>query len=109
MERKIRVAQIGCGKMSKYTMRYAIEKGAEVVLAFDVSKEVIGSDIGSIMETTNRNIKVEDIATLEERLMEVKPDIAIVTTMSLLNDLGDVLRIVAKCHVNAITDRKSVV
>lgn len=103
MERKIRVAQIGCGKMAKYTMRYASEKGAEVVLAFDVAKEVIGNDIGSVMETNNKNVIIEDIAMLEERLKEVKPDIAIVTTMSLLNDLGDVLRIIAKCHVNAIT------
>lgn len=103
MERKIRIAQIGCGKMSKYTMRYAIEKGAEVVLAFDVSENVIGSDIGSIMETHDKNIVVEDITMLEARLMEVKPDIAIVTTMSLLNDIGDVLRICCKCHVNAIT------
>ena len=103
MERKIRVAQIGCGKMAKYTMRYASEKGAEVVLAFDVSDEIIGKDIGSITETGHKRVIVEDIATLEERLMEVKPDIAIVTTMSLLNDLGDILRIIAKCHVNVIT------
>lgn len=103
MERKIRVAQIGCGKMAKYTMRYCFEKGAEVVLAFDVNESIIGSDIGSIMETGAKNIVVENISTLEARLNEVKPDIAIVTTMSLLNDLGDVLRICAKCHVNVVT------
>lgn len=103
MERKIKVAQIGCGKMAKYTMRYSFEKGAEVVLAFDVDETIIGSDIGSIMETNNKNIVVENISTLEERLKEVKPDIAIVTTMSLLNDLGDTLRTCAKCRVNVIT------
>ena len=103
MEKKIRVAQIGCGKMSKYTMRYVYEKGSEVVLAFDVNTDVLGKDIGSVMETANKNVLVEDIANLEKRLLEVQPDIAIVTTMSLLNDLGDVLRILAKCHVNAIT------
>lgn len=103
MERKIRVAQIGCGKMAKYTMRYVYEKGAEIVLAFDVNESIIGNDIGSIMEIPNKDVVVEDIAKLEERLQEVKPDIAIVTTMSLLNDIGDVLRICCKCHVNVIT------
>lgn len=103
MERKIRVAQIGCGKMSKYTMRYVYEKGADVVLAFDLNSEVIGKDISYILESEDKGILIEDINTLDKRLKEVKPDIAIVTTMSLLNDLGDVLRIVAKNHVNVIT------
>lgn len=103
MERKIKIAQIGCGKMAKYTMRYAFEKGAEVVLAFDVNEEIIGSDIGTIMETERKDVFVEDIQFLESRLKEIKPDIAIVTTMSLLNDLEDVLRACCNAHVNVIT------
>ncbi len=103
MERKVRVAQIGCGKMSKYTMRYVYEKGAEIVLAMDMDEEKIGVDIGSIMDTPNQSIVVEDIKNLEERLKTIKPDIAIITTMSLLNDLENVLRICANSHVNAIT------
>ena len=60
MERKIKVAQIGCGKMSKYTMRYVYEKGAEMVLAFDIASDLFGTDIGSIMELDDKGVKVEE-------------------------------------------------
>lgn len=103
MERKIKVAQIGCGKMSKYTMRYVFEKGAEIVLAFDIADKLFGTDIGNIMEIENKGVVVEDIKYLEKRLKEIQPDIAIVTTMSLLNDLEGVLRTCVRCGVNVVT------
>ena len=103
MNRKIKVAQIGCGKMSKYTMRYVYEKDAEIVLAFDICSNKFGMDIGSIMESDTKGIVIEDIKNLEKRLKEEQPDIAIVTTQSLLNDLEDVLRICVKCGVNVVT------
>ena len=100
---KIKVVQIGTGKMSVYTMRYVFEKGAEVIGAFDINPKVIGEDIGKIMNTENKGIVVEDINNLEARLKELKPDVAIVMTMSLLNDVYDSLITCAKCGVNAIT------
>lgn len=100
---KMKVVQIGTGKMSVYTMRYVFEKGAEIVGAFDINPKVIGKDIGEVMQSDAKGIPVEDIKTLEARLKELKPDIAIVTTMSLLNDVYDSLLTCAKCGVNAIT------
>ena len=100
---KIKVVQIGTGKMSVYTMRYVFEKGAEVIGAFDINPKVIGEDVGKIMNTENKGIIVEDINNLENRLKELKPDVAIVMTMSLLNDVYDSLITCAKCGVNAIT------
>lgn len=103
MERKIKVVQYGTGKMSIYTMRYVYEKGAEIVGAIDVNPDVIGKDIGEIMGTENKGVKVVALEEAEKMLKEVKPDIAIVTTMSLLSDVEDALMLCASLGINAIT------
>lgn len=100
---KIKFVQIGCGKMSVYTMRFAIEDGYEIVGAVDINPNVIGLDVGEIMNTDPVGVKVSKLDDLEGMLRSLKPDIAIVTTMSLVNDVKDVLVTCAKCGVNAIT------
>ncbi len=103
MDRKIKVVQYGTGKMSVYTMRYVYEKGAEIVGAIDVNPNVIGKDIGEIMGTENKGVKVVSLEEAENMMKETKPDIAIVTTMSLISDVEDALMLCAKLGINAIT------
>ncbi len=103
MDRKIKVIQYGVGKMSVYTMRYVYEKGAEIVGAIDVNPAVIGKDIGEIMGTENKGVKVVSVEDAEKMIQEAKPDIAIVTTMSLIKDVEDALMLCARLGVNAIT------
>ena len=100
---KTKVIQYGCGKMSKYTMRYVYEKGGEVVGAIDVNPDVIGKDIGEIIGTENKGVKVVSVEQAEEMIKNTKPDVAIVTTMSLISDVEDALMLCAKLGVNAIT------
>ena len=103
MERKLRIVQFGTGKMSKYTMRYVFEKGAEIVGAIDINPEVIGKDIGEIIECEPKGVVVTSIDNARELLEEVKPDACIVTTMSLLSDCENPLRLCAELGINAIT------
>lgn len=103
MERKVRVVQFGTGKMAVYTMRYVLEKGGEVVGAVDVNPNVIGKDIGPIMGKENMGVKVTALDEAEEMLKTTKPDIAIVTTMSLIKDVKDALMLCARLGINAIS------
>ena len=100
---KTKVVQYGAGKMSVYTMRYVYEKGGEIVGAIDVNPNIIGKDIGEIMGTENKGIKVVSNQEAEKLIKETKPDIVIVTTMSLISDVEDALMLCAKLGVNAIT------
>ena len=104
MDRKVKVIQFGTGKMAVYTMRYVLEKGGEIVGAIDVNPNVIGKDISEIMGIADKkNVTVTALENAEEMIKNTKPDIAIVTTMSLIEDVKDALMLCAKLGVNAIT------
>jgi len=103
MEDKVKVVQIGTGKMAKYTMRYVLEKGGLVVGAVDINPDVIGKDIGEIIGSDNLGVKVTSFESAEEMLKQVKPDVCIIETMSLLNDIEAPMMLCAKLGINAIT------
>lgn len=101
--KQIKVVQIGCGKMSKYIMRYVYELGGRIVGAVDIAPNLIGKDIGTVMDSDFKGIRINDISRLDELLEEVKPDIAIITTSSFLNDIEDNIRVCIGKGVNVIT------
>lgn len=101
--KQIKVVQIGCGKMSKYIMRYIYDLGAKVVGAVDINQDLIGSDISTIMETEKKGIEINDISRLDDILKETTPDIAVISTMSFLNDVESSIRTCIMNNVNVIT------
>lgn len=99
----MRVVQIGCGKMSAYTMRYVLERKGEIVGAYDVRENAIGKDISEVIGGKPIGVKIEHIKDLDASLEKVKADIAIITTKSLISELYDEFEVLAKNHVNAVT------
>ena len=103
MERKIKAVQYGVGKMSIYTMRYMLEKGIEIVGAIDVNPQVIGKDIGDILEKEKLGIVVSDAKDARKVLENAKPDICVITTRSLIAELEEPYMLCAKLGINAIS------
>ncbi|MDE5540058.1 MAG: dihydrodipicolinate reductase [Bacilli bacterium] len=100
---KIKAFQIGCGRMSKYIMEYIYNLKGEIVGAVDIDETKVGQDISTVIECSPKNVVINDISKLEELLKETNPDIAIITTMSFLNDVEAPIRTCVRCGVNVIT------
>lgn len=99
----IRVVQYGCGKMSKYIMRYVLENNWQVVGAIDINPEIIGQDIGKIIGQDDLGVYVSSVEEARKVLTETKPDVCVVTTMSLLEDVKEALLLCAELGINTIT------
>ena len=103
MEQKIKAVQYGVGKMSIYTMRYMLEKGIEIVGAVDINPDIIGKDIGEILGQEKIGVTVTSTENAKEMMKEVKPDICIITTRSLIAELEEPYMLCAELGINAIS------
>lgn len=103
MKRKVKVAQYGCGKMSKYLMRYVMEKGAELVAAFDMNPKVIGEDISTLVGCGPVGVAISSAADADSILKETKPDVCIIATRSTMEELKEAFSVCAQNGVNAIS------
>ncbi len=103
MNRNVKVAQYGCGKMSAYLIRYAIEKGGELVAAFDMNPALIGKDVGQIMGTAPVGVKISNASDADAILKTTKPDVCIIATRSTMAELKEAFTICARNGVNAIS------
>lgn len=98
----MKVVQVGTGKMSVFTMRYVQERGGEIVGAY-VRKSAVGKDIAELTGGKPTGVIIEKTEDMDASLKRLKPDIAIVTTRSLIKELYTELETLAKNHVNVVT------
>ena len=99
MNRKVRIIQIGYGKMGCRIVSYMIESGADIIGVFDADP----LKTGSFIPGCDDQLKIEPVDGIEERIKQLRPDCAIVATKSLMRDVRDTILKCVEYGVSVVT------
>lgn len=98
-----KILQIGLGPLGQKTVSYAIERGFKIVAAVDSSPNLVGKDLGEVCGIKKLGVKI--FPTVKEALKKTKhkPEIAVITTVSSLKKLTDLVSEVAKEKISMVS------
>jgi 4-hydroxy-tetrahydrodipicolinate reductase len=100
---ELRVVCVGLGPIGKAIAKGLLEKkGLKIVGAADVAPDLIGKDLGEVLEL-GRKLGVTVRDDLDKLLDEVKADIAVIATKSYLPDVYPQIESCVKHCVNVIS------
>jgi len=103
MENEIKVIMIGLGALGRMIARELLgRRGFTIVGAVDIAKDIVGKDLGEVLELGKRvGVTVTD--NLEELISRIKADIAVIATKSYLKDIYPQLVSCIKAGINVIS------
>jgi len=103
LENEINVLLYGLGAIGRRIAKAVLEKkGLRVVGAVDISKEIVGKDLGEILES-NKRVGVTVTDDVDALLSKIKANIAIIATTSYLKDVYPQIEKCVKAGINVIS------
>lgn len=93
---------MGTGTMGSLATRYMIDKGVEIVAAQDTNPRLVGKDLGEVVGLSKvLNVRIR--SNMDEALNERTADIAIVSTLTKMEDIYPTLKKCIEKGINVIT------
>lgn len=95
------ILHIGLGALGKKVVRFAIERGFNVVGAVDTAPDIVGQDLGEVCGISHLGIKVSK--DINEARKGKNAKVALVTTISSLEKLESQIEELLKANLNIVS------
>jgi len=96
-----KILQVGLGPLGQKTVQFAVARGMKIVAAVDSSPNLVGRDVGEVCGLKKMGVKISP--TVKEALKKKKADIAVVTTVSSLARLEQIVTEIAKEKLSIVS------
>lgn len=103
MNRPIRIAHFGVGRMGSMIVRYALEKGGVLAAAFDSNPALTGKDAGQAAGLAPLGVPIQSLDRAEETLAACRPDICTISTQGTLAELRPLLTLCVRAGCSCLT------